>query len=106
LLAGAEAVLNFVIGRRTPYAVAFGAQRRRNTKMAEQDVRESQKAIEQLELDLQDVAEEYKSALGQVSDKWMRALSVVSEVPLTPKKSDIFADMVALAWVVSTGANG
>jgi hypothetical protein len=106
LLAGAEAVLNFVIGRRTPYAVAFGAQRRRNTKMAEQDVRESQKAIEQLELDLQDVAEEYKSALGQVSDKWMRALSEVSEVPLTPKKNDIFADMVALAWVVSTGANG
>jgi hypothetical protein len=29
----------------------------------------------------------------------MRALSDVTEVPLAPKKSDIFVDVVALAWV-------
>jgi hypothetical protein len=68
--------------------------------MAEQEVRESEAAIAKLNADLDALAREYKAALGQVSDKWMRALSDVVEVPLAPRKSDIFADLVAIAWVL------
>ena len=100
LLGGVEALFNIVTGRRQSYAVAFGARRRREVEMAEQEVRESEAAIAKLNADLDALAREYKAALGQVSDKWMRALSDMVEVPLAPKKSDIFADLVAIAWVL------
>ncbi|MCL6511896.1 MAG: DUF87 domain-containing protein [Anaerolineae bacterium] len=100
LLGGVEALFNIVTGRRQSYAVAFGARRRREVEMAEQEVRESEAAIAKLNADLDALAREYKAALGQVSDKWMRALSDVVEVPLAPRKSDIFADLVAIAWVL------
>jgi len=100
LLGGVETLFNIVTGRRQSYAVAFGARRRREVEVAEQDVRESEAAIAKLNADLDALAQEYKAALSQVSDKWMRALSDVVEVPLAPKKSDIFADLVAIAWVL------
>lgn len=99
LLAGVESVFNFIVGRRQSYAVAFGARRRRETESAQQDVRESEEAIRKLDADLQAIAEDYKAALSTLSDKWMRALADVQEIPLAPKKSDIFADLVALAWM-------
>lgn len=34
----------------------------------------------------------------------MRALGDVVEVPLVPKKSDIFVNLVAIAWVPEDGA--
>jgi hypothetical protein len=99
LLGGVESLFNFVFGRRQSYAVAYGARRRREVENAQQDVRESEQAIAKLQLDLQAVADEYKDALNALSDKWMRALSDMTEVPLAPKKNDIFVDIVALAWV-------
>jgi hypothetical protein len=105
LLAGVESVFNFLVGQRQSYAVAFGARRRREVESAEQDMRESEEAIARLNSDLQAIAEEYRAALSAISDKWMRAIGDVQEVPLAPKKSDIFADLVALAWA-STGGNG
>ncbi len=99
LLAGVETVFNFVVGKRPIYGVGFAARRRREVEAAQQDVRESEEAIVKLNADLQVVADEYKASLSQLSDKWMRVLSDVTEVPLAPKKSDIFADLVAVAWV-------
>jgi hypothetical protein len=99
LLSGVESVFNFVIGRASRHAVAFGAQRRRQTQMAQEDVRETRRAIEQLDADLTAVAAEYKSALAEVSDKWMRALADMQDVLIAPKKSDIFVDVIAVAWV-------
>jgi hypothetical protein len=45
------------------------------------------------------LADEYKAALNDISDKWMRVLSTVDEMPLTPKKSDIFVDPLTIAWI-------
>jgi hypothetical protein len=99
LLAGVESVFNFITGWRQSYAVAFGARRRRQVESAEENVRESEQVIARLNADLLAMAAEYRGALSNLSDKWMRALSDVQEVPLAPKKGDIFADLVALAWV-------
>jgi len=99
LLTNAESVVNFVLGRRSNRSVSWGANKRRQTQASEMDVREGQQAIAKLNSDLQHVAGEYQAALSQISEKWMRAVSDVVEMPLAPKKSDIFADLVALAWV-------
>lgn len=100
LLGGVESLFNLIVGRRQSYAVAFGARRRREVESAEREVRESEEAIAKLNADLEALAQDYKAALSQVSDKWMRALSDVVEVPLAPKKSDIFVHLVAIAWVL------
>jgi hypothetical protein len=100
LLCGVESLFNFITGKRPMYGVAFGARRRREVETAQQDVRESEEAITRLNADMQALAQDYKIALGEVSDKWMRALGDVAEVPLAPKKSDIYADLVAIAWVM------
>jgi flagellar motility protein MotE (MotC chaperone) len=99
LLSGAEAVFNFLIGRRDLRTVSHGAQRRRQTQTAEMDVREAEQALAKLSEDLRELTSEYQAALSQINEKWMRAVGDVQEVPLAPKKSDIFADLVALAWV-------
>lgn len=100
LLAGVESVFNFVIGKRSPYAVAFGAQRRRQVNMAQEDLRETERAIAKLNADLDDIAAEYRVALSDISDKWMRVMSDAQELSLAPKKSDIFVDLAAVAWVL------
>ncbi len=99
LLGGVESLFNLFVGRRQSYAVAFGARRRRAVESAEREVRESEETIAKLNADLEALAQDYKAALGQVSDKWMRALGDVVEVPLAPKKSDIFVNLMAIAWV-------
>jgi hypothetical protein len=99
LLTNAESVLNFVLGRRDNRMMSWGAWKRRQTQAAAQDVQDTEQAIAKLNLDLQQVATEYQTALSQISEKWARVVSDVQDVPLAPKKSDIFADLVAVAWV-------
>jgi hypothetical protein len=79
--------------------IAFGARRRREVETAAQDVRESEAAIAKLNADLEALAEEYKTALSQLNEKWARVPNDVTEVPITPKKSDIFVERLAIAWV-------
>jgi hypothetical protein len=106
LLTNAESIFNFVIGRRrrgTGRSVAWGATKRRQTQAAEEDVRESEDAITQLNTDLQQIGAEYRAALDALNNKWLAVLGDIQEVPLAPRKSDIFADVVALAWVPEAG---
>jgi outer membrane murein-binding lipoprotein Lpp len=99
LLGNVEALFNLLVGRRPSYAIAFGARRRREVETAAQDVRESEAAIAKLNADLEALAEEYKTALSQLNEKWARVPNDVTEVPITPKKSDIFVERLAIAWV-------
>ena len=101
LLGGAESAYNFIIGRRDRRMLGIGAARRRQTQSAEMDVRDTEQAIAKLNSDLQQLTGEYQAALSQINEKWMRAVGDVQELPLAPKKSDIFADLVAMAWVAA-----
>ena len=101
LLTNVESVFNFVIGknkRNTGRAISWGAWKRRSTQAAEEEVKESEDVMAQLTADLEQAGAEYKAALAALSDKWMAALDDVEQVPLSPRKGDIFVDLVALAW--------
>jgi hypothetical protein len=102
LLTNAESIFNFVIGRHrrgTGRSISWGAYKRRQTQQAVEDVRESEEAIAKLNSDLQLISDEYRAALDALNNKWMSTLGDVQQVSIAPKKSDIFADIVALAWV-------
>lgn len=100
-LTNIESVFNFVVGRQktSGRSVSVGALKRRQTEMAEMEVRESEDTIEQLNENLARLADEYHIALNNVNDKWMTVLNDMHESPLVPRKSDIFVDFIALAWV-------
>jgi hypothetical protein len=101
MLTNVESVFNFVVGRHkgTGRSVSYGAQKRRQTELAEMEVRESEDTIDDLKDALERLSEEYHIALNSVSDKWMEVLSDMHEVPLVPRKGDIFVDFIALTWV-------
>jgi hypothetical protein len=99
LLTNVESVVNFVIGTRSRTSVARGASKNRLAKQAEWDVKESEQAIARLNMQLQAVSEEYRQALSDVSDKWVSAIGDVTEIPILPRKADIYVELVALAWV-------
>ncbi len=97
-----ESVFNLVIGRGrggVRGAMSKGSTRRRMAETAEADARESEETIAQLNQDIQQVGEEYRVALQELSDKWAAVIAGAEEVAITPKKTDIFADVVTLAWV-------
>jgi hypothetical protein len=100
MLTNAESLFNFVLRRRhtTGRSVSYGAQKRRLTQSAAEDVRESEDMIELLRDQLQQAEREYRDSLNAISDKWTAALNDLQEISLVPRKSDIFADVVAIAW--------
>ncbi|MCS7060927.1 MAG: hypothetical protein RMN25_07140 [Anaerolineae bacterium] len=101
MLTNIESVFNFVIGknkRSTGRAVSWGAWKRRATLAAEQEVKESEDVIAQLTADLEQLSSEYRAALAALSDRWLAVLDDMTQVSLSPRKSDIFVDLIALAW--------
>lgn len=102
LLTNAESVLNFVLGKRrsgTGRSVSRGVTKRRQTQDAEADVRESEETIAKLSADLQQTSADYRTALDALTSKWMALINDAEKVPIAPKKSDIYVDVVAIAWV-------
>jgi hypothetical protein len=101
LLTKAESIFNFVAGRSkrgTGRSGSSGAIKRRQAQQAEEEVRESEDAIAKLNADLQQISAEYRATLDAINTKWMNALDDVQQVAIAPKKSNIFADVVILAW--------
>ncbi|MGQ9813727.1 MAG: ATP-binding protein [Candidatus Roseilinea sp.] len=101
LLTNIESLFNFVIGRNkrsTGRAVSRGAWKRRATLAAEEDVNESEDVIAKLTADLERIGAEYKLALERVNSQWLAALDDITQTPVSPRKSDIFVDLIALAW--------
>lgn len=100
-LTNIESAFNFIVGRQktSGRSVSVGASKRRQTQMAEMEVRESEETIEQINESLARLADEYHIALNNVNDKWMTTLNDMHESPLVPRKGDIFVDLIALAWV-------
>jgi hypothetical protein len=101
-LTNVESAFNWLLGRgrHTGRGVSYGAQKRRQTLQTEMDIREGEATIENLRQQLADTYADYKRELNAINDKWMDALDDIDETSLVPRKADIFADVVALAWVL------
>ena len=100
MLTNVESTFNFVLGRRrVSRPLSAGAVKRRLTQAAEMDVLESEQTIEQLKSQLLVSTRDYNTELNTINDKWMAALNTIEEVSLVPRKSDVFSDIVAIAWV-------
>lgn len=99
--ASVESVFNFFVGRRPGAAhdIASGATTNRMTKQADYGVRESEAAVEELTAQGEAVLVEYRAALDALNTRWAQAINDIQEIRIMPRKSDIFIDIMAVAWV-------
>lgn len=73
--------------------------KRRMTQQAKADVDESVDAIAQYKKDLADLQAEREQTVKEISDHWGEVVNDITEVTVTPKKSDIYVGLFGVAWV-------
>ena len=95
----AENVLSMFSGRKSSRRLSTSLSKRRMTEQAKADVDESEDAIAQYEKELQALEEERQGVIDEIKDHWGDVVNDISEVTVTPKKSDIFIELFGVAWM-------
>ncbi|HEY74859.1 MAG TPA: hypothetical protein G4O00_01605 [Thermoflexia bacterium] len=98
LLTLGESALGFLTGRRSRI-LSTASRKRRLTKQAEADVRESEEAIKDLEAQLKALAEEWQEEVEEINDRWAATLEEIEVVEVAPRRRDVVIDYCGLAWV-------
>jgi hypothetical protein len=61
-------------------------------------VDESVQAIKQFQTQLQELQQRRAQVVQEANDRWAAVVNQVSEIPITPKKSDIYVECFGVAW--------
>ncbi len=93
----AENVLSLFSRRRRRMTTSL--TKRRLTQQAKADVEESLDAIDDLEEQIEKLEAELKQKLDEINDRWGEIVNEISEVTLTPTKTNIFVDEFGVAWM-------
>lgn len=82
--------------------------KRRLTERAKAEVEESIKAIADFKQQIAALEKQRQDAIAEFNDRWGRMVNDISEITVTPKKTDIFVNLFGVAWapyyLVNTGA--
>jgi hypothetical protein len=85
------------IGRKK--SLSSQLSKRRLTEKAKADVEESVDAIEQYKKDIQALERERQQVIDEINARWGDVVNDISEVTVTPKKTDIFLELFGVAWM-------
>ena len=86
-------------GRRKASRLSSSLTKRRLTQQARADVEESREAIKELNQQIAEMQQRREETIAEINDRWGGVVNNVSEVTMTPKKTDVFATMFGVAWV-------
>jgi len=92
-----ENVLGLFIGSRRRLTTSL--TKHRLTTAAQSQVDESKQAIAELEKEMQDLGEEIQNALDEIHARWDAATQDVTQLPLAPARSDVYASLFGIAWL-------
>ncbi|KAF0107877.1 MAG: hypothetical protein FD146_1508 [Anaerolineaceae bacterium] len=95
----AENVLGVFGGRKSTRRLSSSLTKRRMTEQAKEDVEESIAALNQYDAEMRQLEESRQQALDGAGAKWENAASDVTQVPLLPKKTDIYVQVFGVAWM-------
>ena len=87
----------FGIGRKKSLTTQL--TKRRLTEQAKGDVEELIQAITQYKKDLADLQLQREQTAAEVTERWGQVVNQVTEVTVTPKKSDIYVSLFGVAWL-------
>jgi hypothetical protein len=95
----AENILGIFGGRKSSRRLSSSLTKRRMTEQAKADVEESEDAITQYEQDIQALETECQEVIKEIKDRWGDLVNDITDVTVTPKKSDIFIELFGVAWM-------
>jgi hypothetical protein len=94
-----ETVLGFFMGRRRTTALSSAASKRRMTSRAKQEIEETKEEIADLQEDMAELEAELAEASEEITGKWADLLDDLSTEELSPRRTDVNVELVALAWL-------
>jgi flagellar biosynthesis chaperone FliJ len=86
-------------GRRKASRLSSSLTKRRQTEQAKSDVEESLDAIALYKQQIADVESRRAELVTQLNDKWGSVVNDITEITVSPKKTDIFIDLFGVAWM-------
>ncbi len=98
MISAGESVLGVFLGRRSSRAVSTAARKRRMTVKAGTDIADTKAKIADLTEDLADLQREARKEVEKIRRRWEEELEKVEEVSVTPRRTDVTIDTLALAW--------
>ena len=93
-----EAFLSLLRGR-TTYTLSRSSRARRYTRQTEEDLRESEQVLRQLDEEMDDLEARFQQELRQVNEKWAAIAADVQDHLITPYKKDIHIELFGVGWI-------
>jgi hypothetical protein len=94
---GAELVLSFFSKRKR--SLSGTLSKGRMTSQAKAELQAAEKALDALQDEFKEMEKQKAEALKDLQDRWARTVGLISEVPLTPLRKDIYLEAAGLAWM-------
>ncbi len=99
LLSGVESLVGLLGRKRLSSRLSTASRRRRMTRQAKADIKESEEVIDGLEDQIEELEAEAKAEVEELTDKWNALIDEVEEVEVRPRRTDVRLNLFALAWV-------
>jgi len=84
--------------RRSTTGLSKAATKRRMTSTAKMSIAESEQEIEKLQEQIAELKTELERDAQEISARWDAAADGLETLPVTPRRTDVRADLVALVW--------
>jgi len=84
------------IGRKK--SLSSQLSKRRMTERAKADVEESVDAISEFKKQITELEKQREEIIAELNSKWGSVVNDITEVTVTPKKTDVFMDLFGVAW--------
>jgi hypothetical protein len=86
-------------GRRKASRLSSSLTKRRMTQQAKADVEESVDAIKEFNRQIAELQKRREEVIAEINDRWGRVVNEITEVTITPKKTDILVNLFGVAWM-------
>jgi hypothetical protein len=80
-------------------SISRSATKRRMTQQAKGDLDEARHLLESLQEEWRSVDADKQAALARLQAEWQDRAAQISNVPVSPSKSNLFVDQFAIAWL-------
>jgi hypothetical protein len=94
---GAELVLSLFSKRKRSLSGALS--KGRMTSQAKAELQAAENALDALQDEYKEMEKQKAEALKDLQDRWARTVGMITEIPLTPLRKDIYLEASGLAWM-------
>ncbi len=88
-----------VLGRRSSRRLSTSLTKRRLTEQAKAEMEESMEALRVYRTQLASLQEELQRMTEEINARWGEAVNDITQIPLAPKKTNIFVTLFGVAWM-------